>query len=273
MFTLSDLKKKLEELGVSPKKALGQNFLVNDDTCKIIVQRVRDLKPNKIIEVGPGLGALTSHLKDEPGLTLIELDSAFSEYWRGQGIPVVEGDALKISWNDLKLPDGTVLVSNLPYQISSTLVIDRTFDSPEISGMVLMFQKEVAQRLMAHHRSKDYSFVTVIAQTFWDVKFVLEAGPKDFWPPPTIASRVLMFTRRKEVQLGWRYLSLLKAAFAQRRKLLSKNLCAMYEKPKVEAAFAEMGLPPMSRAEELSVQQFQNLFRILETKSDGPQNS
>jgi 16S rRNA (adenine1518-N6/adenine1519-N6)-dimethyltransferase len=268
VFTLSDLKKRLEDLGVNPKKALGQNFLVNDTTCKNIVQRVRDLKPQKIVEVGPGLGALTLYLKElDQNLTLIELDSIFCEYWRGQSLEVIEADALKISWIDLKLPEGTVLVSNLPYQISSSIVIDRTFDSPEITGMVLMFQKEVAQRMQAAPKTKDFGLLSAVAQSFWDVKFVLEAGPKDFWPPPQIASRVLMFTRKPEVQLGRRYLSFLKAGFAQRRKLLSKNLGALYEKPKIEAAFLALNLPPMSRAEELSVKQFQDLFQKLEMKS------
>ena len=265
MFTLSDVKKKLEQLGVHPKKTLGQNFLVNDTTCRAIVKRVQTHAASHIVEVGPGLGALTFHLKglDLP-LVLIELDSTFCKYWNEQKIPLIEGDALQISWSDLKLPIGTVLVSNLPYQISSSLVVDRTFDSPEISAMVLMFQKEVAQRLQAGPKSKDYGLLTVVAQSYWDVSFVLEAGPKDFWPPPQIASRVLQFSRKNGVVLDRKYLSFLKAAFAQRRKLLTKNLGANYEKSLIDQAFQELKLGEMARAEELSVAQFRNLYLKLE---------
>lgn len=265
---MSDIKARLAEMGLEPKKAFGQNFLVSPHVIDKIVGAVRASEFANLIEIGPGLGALTEPLL-AVGLRprLIELDRDLVEHWRGRGLEVTDGDALKVDWNDLVGSALTLLVSNLPYQISTSLVIDRCFGPEALKQMILMFQKEVAQRLVAEPRTKDYGLLSVMAQLHFSMHKVADAAPRDFFPPPKVASRVLSFTRREGVRLGPRFLTFVKGAFAFRRKFLLKNLRAVVDKSKharLESALAAMGLNLKARAEELSPAQFVELFQRVE---------
>lgn len=161
------LKQMQEKLGVSAKKSLGQNFLASDHAIEKIVRAASHFQPKTILEIGPGLGALTLELKEIcENISLIELDSAFAEHWRSEGFDVREVDALKWDWSLKNFERRVVLVSNLPYQIAASLVVDRSIDREPLDGMVLMFQKEVAQRIKAKPETPAYGFLSVIAQTF-----------------------------------------------------------------------------------------------------------
>lgn len=264
MSLLDQVKDHLKSLGASPKRALGQNFLVDEYIIQKIIDRVKRLKSEQLIEVGPGLGALTEPLQEfKLPLTLIELDQSFAKMWREQSIDVVEEDALKINWNALQLKEPTTFVSNLPYQISSSLVIEMSLGPLEIKNMVLMFQKEVAQRITAKPKTKAYGLLSVIAQTYWDVFFVLDAAPACFYPPPKVASRVLHFQRKRSHEdFSRSFLKFVKKAFAQRRKFLVKNLGNEVQPEDLES----MGINPKVRAEELSPEQFQSLFQLVSKK-------
>lgn len=257
-----------EQLGISSKKSLGQNFLVSDVVIDRIIEAVKNFKPEALIEVGPGPGALTYFLRQmNLPLQLIELDREMAQYWREQELPVIEEDALRIDWAQFHdRTKKTTFVSNLPYQISSSIVIERSIENEGPENMVLMFQKEVAQRIRAAAQSDAYGLLSVIAQTFWKVETVTDAGPRDFDPPPRVASRVLAFTRR-EVPFKRRksFLNFVKAGFAQRRKLLKKNLKDLcHQKNVVEADLIkwiqELGFKETARAEELSPEQFVKLY-------------
>src|SRR5690606_35924679 len=137
-----------QELGILAKRSLGQNFLVSDVVIERIISQVREFQPENLIEVGPGPGALTYFLRQmNAPLTLIELDHVIAEYWRKQGMEVLEEDALRLDWKKFYHGTKTVFVSNLPYQISSSIVIERSMENIGVEHMVLMFQKEVAQRI------------------------------------------------------------------------------------------------------------------------------
>ncbi len=260
-YDIQSLKEKLNLLDVRPNKKLGQNFLINQSVCEKIVNAALQFGPKKIIEVGPGLGALTELLQDYKNqMTLIELDRSFAQYWVEKGFEVLNEDALKLDWTDL-VGEGVGLISNLPYQISSSLVIDRSIDKNSIDFMVLMFQKEVAQRLQAKPKTEDYGLLTVIAQVFWDVEFLMEVGPKDFYPPPSIASRVLVFKNKKtKIENPKRFLNFVKEAFKQRRKLMVSNIGGIVDKEKSKASLVRMGFTEMARSEELSPQDFIKLY-------------
>lgn len=264
MYDLKKIKARLEDLGASPKKSLGQNFLVNPEAIKKILALVVNLRPESLIEVGPGLGALTEGLilYGKP-LLLIELDRAFAQYWRNLGVRVWEEDALRSNWNQTELQAPIALVSNLPYQISASLVIDRSIEPAGVEWMILMFQKEVAQRITAGPRTKDYGLLSVMAQSFWKLEKLLEVSSKDFYPPPQVASRVLVFRRQKHTPNA-RFLPFMKAAFAQRRKLLLKNLTSRYDIGSLEESFQRLELEPRARAEEISVEKYRQLFESLE---------
>ncbi len=261
----------LEATGLLAKKSLGQNFLVSDLVISRILTQAQDLKAQHFIEIGPGPGAITEGLlQSGVPLQLIELDRTMAAYWRNQGCEVFEADALQLDWKPLITKPNTVLVSNLPYQISASIVIDRSLDTPGLSAMVLMFQKEVAQRIRAKISTENYGMLSVIAQNFWDVNMVTEAGPKDFWPPPKVASRVLVFRALDTGSLDRRkFLSFVKMAFAQRRKLLKSNLNAWLSSRRMApdillAKLAEFGIKETARAEELSPAQFRELYEHLD---------
>lgn len=265
MSEIFDLKARLQEMGIQPKKAFGQNFLVSPNVIHKIIDAVVQQKHSTLLEIGPGLGALTERLLEKNlKPSLIELDRDLVEHWRKRGLEVTEDDALKIDWEGLQLPPESLLVSNLPYQISTHLVVDRCAGPINLKYMILMFQKEVAQRLTALPRTKDYGLLSVMAQTFFKIRKVADAAPRDFFPPPKIASRVLAFERKPDPGVGPRYLGLLKAGFAFRRKFLLKNLKSVVDKPTLEllpAVLADLKLKPQARAEELKPEHWIELCR------------
>jgi 16S rRNA (adenine1518-N6/adenine1519-N6)-dimethyltransferase len=269
---MSDSKDRLNVIlqaeGRDPKRSLGQNFLVNDSVIAKIIAAVEALKFDEMIEVGPGPGSLTYFLRqNEKPLTLIELDQGWAEYWRNQKQKVIEADALQINWQELIKP-GVLLVSNLPYQISSSLVIDRCLDPLPLTGMILMFQKEVAQKIRGLPGTDHYGFLSVMAQSFWKIENVTDAGSGDFWPPPKVSSRVLKFVPL-EVRTAepLKYLKFVKTAFQHRRKLLKSNWQSHLDQKKngwevVKAELIKMGFKETLRGEEINPAQFQSLYDI-----------
>lgn len=262
----------LNATGLVASKALGQNFLVNDRVVQKILQAVDDSAPQAVVEVGPGPGALTDELITKyTNYTAIELDRRIIEYWKTQNVNIIDADALQLDWSTVASHPQTTFVSNLPYQIAASLVIERSLAPYAIETMVLMFQKEVAQRIRAVPSSNDYGLLSVVAQSFWDIEMVSEAGPGDFFPPPKIASRVLKFKIKKQHFLQdssltkKQYLHFLKMSFQQRRKVLRSNLKSWLHDVKREQEdllewLKQKGHSESARAEELSVNEFEDLF-------------
>jgi 16S rRNA (adenine1518-N6/adenine1519-N6)-dimethyltransferase len=267
---------ELQKLKANPKRSLGQNFLISNHVIDRIIAAATQLGKGATtwIEVGPGIGALTLDLieeKKQRRFVLIELDRAFAERWREtalnvEALEVHEGDALKLDWQKMSIVAPALLVSNLPYQISSSLVIERCLQSVGIFAMVLMFQKEVAQRLRARPKTDDYGMLTVMAQAFWNMDLVCEAGPVDFFPPPRVASRVLSFQRKISLVDGFEreFLSFCKSAWSHRRKKLINNLGAFRKSEDISNVWVELNWDTNLRAEELSPDQFIHLFLQLQ---------
>ncbi len=278
---MNDLKNKvlsqLSLMEISPKKSLGQNFLVDDYVIQKIIEAVRKKNPKNMIEVGPGLGALTNSLFSmNVPMTLVELDDEFIKYWLSKKMNAVEGDALKLNWEELATTHPTLLVSNLPYQISSSMVIDRSIGPENIQNMVLMFQKEVAERITSDISLKSYGLLSVLAQTFWSIGVVCEAGPKCFYPPPKVASRVLSLERRSlsddleifsNIKNKNIFVEFIKASFLHRRKFLIKNLKSLSalkdRDAEISNTFKQLDINLKCRAEELYPVDFLILFKRL----------
>lgn len=249
---------RLQEVQGAPKKSLGQNFLINQHIIDKIIFEVKRTQFEQLIEVGPGLGALTDQLKLLPqDLTLIEMDSNFANYWRAQSLNLHEADALKLNWSELVNLE-TCFVSNLPYQISARIVIDRSMGPSQITSMFLMFQKEVAERLTAKPKSKDYGFLSVIAQLAWHIEKLVDVSPQDFYPPPKVSSRVMSFHRCGITDKD--FVQFVKLAFENRRKFMLKNFSQ--DKQKLILELADMGYTEKVRAEELSPEDFLRLFNV-----------
>ncbi|MBC7741104.1 MAG: ribosomal RNA small subunit methyltransferase A [Bdellovibrionaceae bacterium] len=255
----------MNEIRIFAKKSLGQNFLISDGVITKIIAATESFQAEKIVEIGPGCGALTDLLRVKyKDIILIELDRDLIEFWKNENMQVIAGDALRIDWNFAK---GRLLVSNLPYQISSSIVIDRSLEKEMLIGMVLMFQKEVAQRIRANCQTEHYGMLSVIAQEFWTMETVCEAGPRDFKPAPKIASRVLKFTPREStVQDRKKYLSFVKACFKQRRRVLSTNISSLdehFDRSRLPAWSLEHKKSDKVRAEELSPTELNSLYHYL----------
>ena len=262
-MTREELFQRMEALGVTPKRALGQNFLVSENVIERILEAAKRLSPQDLIEIGPGLGALTEHLRGcaSKSFQVIELDEQFAKHWRSEGLQVHEQDALHWPWSEA--PQDSVLVSNLPYQISASLVMElSSLETVPLRSMILMFQKEVAERITAKTETKDYGIITVVAQNRWDIKKVVDASPACFHPRPQIASRVLLFTRRKgDEEFGSpEFMRFVKAGFQNRRKLMIKSLKGISSSVNWEEALAAVGAGAMARAEELKPLQWRALF-------------
>jgi 16S rRNA (adenine1518-N6/adenine1519-N6)-dimethyltransferase len=273
LTALERLEKRLDELKVFAKKSLGQNFLISDGVINKIIAAVDEEKPELLIEIGPGCGALTDILLEKyKNLTLIELDRHMAEFWRSQSpsdgrsqnLTVIEGDALQMPWD---FSSEHMLVSNLPYQISSSLVIDRSLDAHPLKAMVLMFQKEVAQRIRSVQQSEHYGMLSVIAQEFWTIETVCDAGSREFKPAPKVSSRVLKFKPRvSNIKDKKQYLSFVKACFKQRRRVLTTNLTGLdskYDITKFKDWLAEHKKSEKIRVEELSPLEINSLYHYL----------
>lgn len=259
------VKTLLKEFERYSKKSLGQNFLINRQKIEFIVETAKKLNLVRLIEVGPGLGALTTRLQEvSDNFYLVELDDLFAQYWEDKGYKVIRGDALRIDWSKVAT-EPALLVSNLPYQIAARLVVDLSISPFSVGAMVLMFQKEVAQRMAAKFKSDDYGLITVISQTFWNVQVLTDLGPNDYYPPPKVASRVLTFMRKKgcEDLAKPQFLTFVKASFAQRRKYLKKNLLAVYKEDRILSAMAELSISPQVRPEDISVELYGKLYKLL----------
>ena len=261
------LKKRMEELNFFPKKFLGQNFLINSDLIKETVLAVHNLEPSFILEVGPGLGALTEEfiLFKKP-LLLAEMDRDLCIYWKNRGLNVLEGDVLKSSWAS-KLKEGAVLTGNLPYQVASRLMVECCPGPSQLKAAVLMFQKEVAQRIEASPGEKEYGLISVLSQSFWASEFLLEASPSDFYPKPKVAGRVLVFHKKKSSLSNTKdFVLFVKFCFSQRRKLLLSRLKKQEKDISVESIWEELNISSSIRAEELTPGQFISLFHLIEAR-------
>lgn len=260
------LEKRMNELQIFAKKSLGQNFLVSDHVIQKIIEAAAEMNCVKLVEIGPGCGALTDLLREKyQDLILVELDHTLIEFWKSQGMNVIAGDALQIDWEFARK---RALISNLPYQISSSIVIDRSLEVDGLVGMVLMFQKEVAQRIRALCQTEHYGMLSVVAQEFWTIETVCDAGPRDFKPPPKVASRVLKFVpRQTNMTDRAQYLQFVKACFQQRRRVLSTNLKALptkiYDLNRLHSWYELNKKSDKVRAEELSPLELNSLFHFL----------
>lgn len=260
------LQNRLNELKHDAKKALGQNFLVSDHVITKIIQATEvslaELEKKSLIEIGPGLGAITDYLVGlDCRYQAIELDYSLFHYWETKQIQILHGDALKVDWSQF---DSDILVSNLPYQISSSIVIEKSIEPFGLKFMILMFQKEVAQRIRAVCQTEHYGMLSVIAQEFWKMETVCEAGPVDFFPPPKVASRVLKFARKEsDIVSPKKYLDFVKQCFHQRRRILKSNLPAVHSEAIVQWLGAHK-ISEKARAEELSPEQFKKLYFSLD---------
>ena len=266
MADLPPLKETIAAHGLAAKKGLGQHFLLDLNLTRKIAGLTEADDDDTVLEVGPGPGGLTRALLEtgarviavERDARVIPVMEELSAAYPGQ-LTTVETDALAYDERQVA-PDGTVIASNLPYNISTELLVKWLTASPRWwSRMVLMFQREVGDRILAGPGSKAYGRLSVIAQAASHPRLGFHLPARAFTPPPKVDSSVLVF-ETKDMAPEWvRALEkVTAAAFGQRRKMLRTTLKPVFGE-RLPEVLADLGIEETARAETLSVEQFLQL--------------
>jgi 16S rRNA (adenine1518-N6/adenine1519-N6)-dimethyltransferase len=249
---------------VRAKKHLGQHFLKDENIARKIVTSLTDHHPVKnILEIGPGMGVLTKYLIANPeiNLSVIDIDKESVEFLEKE-FPTLKGKIILadfLRYDISTIFDGPfALIGNFPYNISSQILFRMMENREEIPVMVGMFQKEVAERIVAGPRNKTYGILSVLMQAFYETKYLFTVNENVFNPPPRVKSAVIECTRLENSKLDCDeklFFRVVKTAFNQRRKTLRNSLKSMIatEFPNQE-----------KRAEELSVDDFVELTQLIE---------
>lgn len=257
---------ELARLGRPARKALGQHFLINTAVVDRIVD-LAELTPgaDRVVEIGPGLGALTARLADEAGtLWLVEVDRDLAARLRttyaGRGhVRVVEADVLHVAFADMIGPGpGAIVVANLPYNIATAVLATLLDQSACFRRLVVMVQREVAERLRATPGSKVYGALSVLTQAAATVRRGFRVGPEAFVPRPRVDSELVCLEPHAvppvKIADAGVFRRVVLAAFNQRRKQLGNSLGGVFADP--PAALRVLGIDPMRRAETLSLAEF-----------------
>jgi 16S rRNA (adenine1518-N6/adenine1519-N6)-dimethyltransferase len=273
-------------LAGSSKPKLGQNFLADPRAAEKIVAALGEIAQELVVEIGPGKGALTETLVARAGrLIAIELDHRLAaelryKYSRHANVEILEGDVLRIDFrtvlnrtigplNDLRpnKPARARVVGNLPYYITSDILL-RLFEfHDQFDLIVIMVQREVAERIAAAPGSRDYGLLSATSQLYCEVEKLFTLPPGAFAPPPKVHSSVLRLRvapRFAELQVPpKKFIEFLKTAFSMKRKTLRNNLKGKYEEEKIRAALKESGIRGDVRAEALPLDKTAMVFRHL----------
>jgi len=261
----SDVRRLLAGLGVRPSKGLGQHFVADPNTVRRIVRLAGVAAASHVVEIGAGLGSLTVELaRTGAHVVAVELDHRLAAALRDvlgscTNVRVVEGDGLHLDLGMLLLDPGPwQLVANLPYNVATPIVLRVLEEVPAVASMLVMVQREVAERLAAPPGSRAYGAVSVKVR-FWGRPALLGTVPASvFVPKPKVESALVRIERHDASGVGdgtvpyRRLVAVVNAAFGQRRKMLRRSLAGMVE----EEAILEAGVAPTARAEELDVAQF-----------------
>ena len=253
----------------------GQNFLIDDSVIRGICEDVPATTSDWIIEIGPGSGALTKQLAPRcQKLTAIEIDPRWTEKLRGQknwgNLDVVEADAMRLDWESLLAQHAPepgkkpMVVGNLPYNRAAPILFCLLPHLHLCHSAQIMVQYEVAKRICSKPHSRDFSFLSVAVQNLALPEFLRKITPEAFRPRPNVWSATVRLLPRSEPVCADPFFKVfVDRAFSQRRKQMANSLQPAYQKTATTAALTALGLRPDSRAEDLSVEEFAGIFKIL----------
>jgi len=255
------------QLDLKPSKSLGQNFVIDSNVCTKIVRTAGVTMDDIALEIGPGLGSLTlAMLEVAKAVVAVEIDprlatqlpiTVAAHFDHPENLTVINIDALAV--NDLPVAP-TVLVANLPYNVSVPVLLHLLEKFPSIRTGVVMVQAEVADRLAAKPGGKEYGIPSVKAAWWADVKNVGTVSRSIFWPAPNVDSKLVGFTRRETAgseESRAKVFTIIDTAFAQRRKMLRSALSSLYgSSSAAEAILVKAGIDPTLRGEALQIQSF-----------------
>jgi 16S rRNA (adenine1518-N6/adenine1519-N6)-dimethyltransferase len=272
------------------KPKLGQHFLASEEAAARIVDALGDVSQSTVLEIGPGRGILTSLLaKRTRRLIAVELDRVLAAQLRlkfgmAHNVEIIEGDILSIDFNSLFgpkpglgrpgieiKPEPAKVVGNLPYYITSEILL-RLFEfSKYFESIVIMVQREVADRIAAKPGGSDYGMLSATSQLYSRVENLFTLPPGAFNPPPKVHSSVLRLTIDQQQEklgiAGDGFIDFLRLSFSQKRKTLWNNLKAEYDDAALKRALAEAGVKATARAETLSLEESSAVYRSLRDHS------
>jgi 16S rRNA (adenine1518-N6/adenine1519-N6)-dimethyltransferase len=269
----------LKRYGLAAKKSWGQNFLVSEKVYRAIVDATVQTEYDWIVEIGAGLGTLTSRLAQrtpEGKVIAVERDRDMvhvlsSELGHLENVDITPANALKYDLAAAARWQGAPITvcGNLPYQIASQILFHIVGSRPHVARAVVMLQKEMADRLLAVPGTKSYGALGVLISTYGEIRRVVKAGRNAFLPPPKVDSTVVRIdpfaggASRAEIVDHELYADVVHAAFAQRRKTLRNALRARFDEAAVDAALGQAGIDGGRRGETLSVEEFAGLANEL----------
>ncbi len=263
------------------KKKFGQNFLIDTHVINKIVGSANLTKDDLVIEIGPGIGSLTEDMIEQCGkLIAIEIDTnlipilteVFSEY---DNFELINEDVLKIDFNQLleanKQYKRVKVVANLPYYITTPIIMNFLEKDIKVDEIIVMIQKEVAYRMNAKESTKEYGSLSLVVQYLCDTYLVANVPQNCFMPRPNVDSAVIKLTRleqpRVQVKSPEKLIELFKIAFSQRRKTLVNCIFNSgkfgYTKVELEEKLESIGINGMARGESLTIEQYANILEIL----------
>jgi 16S rRNA (adenine1518-N6/adenine1519-N6)-dimethyltransferase len=273
----------LEKYGFSFKKSLGQNFLIDTNILKRIVEHAGLSETSGAIEIGPGIGALTEQLaKNSQKVVAFEIDQRLLPILKETlspypNVTVIHQDVLKadvkaVMDSEFSDIDDVMVVANLPYYVTTPIIMKLLEDHLPIRGIVCMLQKEVADRISAKPGTKDYGSLSIAVQYYTEAETVMIVPKTVFVPQPNVDSAVIRLTRRQtprvEIKDESFFFQVTRASFAQRRKTLFNNLQSglpngKEKKQLILSVLEEVGIDPTRRGETLSIEEFASLSDAL----------
>ncbi len=264
----------LDQHGLAARRELGQNFVADPNTVRRIAELAQVGPGDLVVEIGPGLGSLTLALVETGAMVVaVEIDTGLAKVAAdilGNTATVITADALKLDWDALiaehrgpEVDGGVHVVSNLPYNVGTTLVLDILADVEQVTTVTVLVQAEVADRFAAGPGSKIYGIPSVMAALHSTCEVVASVPPSVFVPKPKVNSSVVRFVRRAvapEVSHG-ELARVVKAGFGQRRKMLRRSLSGLLTEEQITAA----GVDATLRAEQLGLDQWITLASVVDS--------
>ncbi len=261
----------LKTLDKFPNKKFGQHFLTDVKALADIVEAAELSKNQTVVEIGPGLGVLTEQLSQKAGRVIaVEADRELAEYLRDRNLPnvtVITGDALQVEW-DLTIEGEYKVVANIPYSITSPLLRKIFSLTKKPTEVILLVQKELAERLVAVPKTRARGFMTVLREANAGAEILRTVSPGSFYPAPKVDSAVIKITPFKESKMELLFWPIVESGFRHKRQTLANALSADLQIAKSETAkvLESLKLTAMARAEELSFEQWEKLCTVLKEK-------
>ena len=276
---IGEIKRIMESSGFSFSKALGQNFIVNPSVCPRMAEMCGADKECGVLEVGPGIGVLTNELcKVAKKVVAVELDKRLPEILAKtlsdhDNVKIVSGDVMEIDLHKLIKEEfegmDVVVCANLPYYITSPIIMKLLEERLPIKALTVMVQKEAADRLCAQMGSRAAGAVTAAVRYYSEPKLLFKVSAGSFMPAPKVDSAVIRLDIHNETKLNVKdeklYFRVVRGAFSQRRKTVSNSLSSVLsiEKAKVMEALEKAGVSPMARAEQLTLEDFASISNAI----------